>query len=174
MWTNEKWSRKFFWYSTSIYKNSSQISQSFDPYFTKNYSFTRPLNISKEVDFIDPALNATVKFDNGTIVTWATVNVTDGLLYLGNVSLKTSNDLVTLAISAYNSAGLNAAGYINVTLLVNEPLYNNIDLTNFTLVAGDSNQTYNVTGLFSDHKGHNITLTSTPNNSVEWRSIMMY
>ena len=154
----------FYLNSATVNKNSSGTALSVKWYFNDYYNYTCPLNTSNGVDFNNPELNSTVKFENGTTATWASADNDTGKLVLGNVSVNTYDDFTRLVISAYNSDGLDAIGYVNVTI-VNLPPYNNTGLTNFTIVAGGSNQTYNVSDLFSDHENETFTLTSDTSNS---------
>ena len=154
----------FYIDSVTVNKNSSGTALSVKWYFNDYYNYTCPLNTSNGVDFNNPELNSTVKFENGTTVAWASTDNGTGKLVLGNVSVDTYDDFTRLEISAYNSDGLDAIGYVNVTI-VNLPPYNNTGLSNFTSVAGSPNQTYNVSGLFSDHEGEPFTLTSDTSNS---------
>ena len=155
----------------TLNKNSSAGPYSASSYFSAYYNFSCALNTSKGIGFTDYIVDSTVRFDNGTIASWAIINQGDGYLYLGNVSVNTYEDHVRLVINASNDQGLEAFGYANITI-VNLPPYNNTALSNLTSVAGSSNQTYNVSGLFSDYEGENITLTSDTSNSdcVEFES----
>ena len=154
----------FFFYNLTLYKNSTATSHYVTTYFESYYNFSCPLNTSIGVGFTNFTVDTTVKFDNGTIASWASINEVNNWLYLGNVSVDTYEDNVILVMRASNDQGLEAFGYANVTI-VNLPPYNNTALSNFTLVVGSSNQTYNVSGLFSDYEGENFTLTSDTSNS---------
>ena len=154
----------FFFYNLTLHKNSSATSYYVTTYFESYYNFSCPLNTSIGVGFENFTVDTVVKFDNGTIASWASINEVNNWLYLGNVSVDTYEDNVILVMRASNDQGLEAFGYANVTI-VNLPPYNNTALSNFTLVVGSSNQTYNVSGLFSDYEGENFTLTSDTSNS---------
>ena len=148
----------------TVNKNSSQVSNNVISYFQNDYNYSCPLNTSNGVDFTNPILNTTLTFENGTIVPWAIINILTGQIVITNISINTYEDQVKLVVNAYNNDDLNATGYLVVNI-VNLPPYNTTSLTNFTIVAGGSNQTYNVSGLFSDHEAEPFTLTSDTSNS---------
>ena len=154
----------FLLYTVTLHKNSSGGPYTAGTYFSGYYNFSCVLNTSNGISFTNYTVDSTVRFDNGTIASWATINQTNGYLYLGNVSVNTYEDHVRLVINASNHQDLEAYAYANVTI-VNLPPYNNATLSNFTSIAGSSNQTYNVSDLFSDYEGENITLTSNTSNS---------
>ena len=151
-------------FSVNLEKNSTHGPTIVGSFFSAFFNYSCPLNSSIGTTFDNPTLNSTATFENGTIISWAVIDVANGFITFVDVPINLDFTYAKVGVHAYNADGLNTTGYVAINI-ANFPPYNTTSFTDYTMVAGDAVQTYNVSGTFSDHEGEDITLSSDTSNS---------